>query len=216
MIEKKHLWNKDIFLKTEYPVALDSPNHLNPYGGSQQDFTDGTKFAEDLIKNFPEKKTLLDLGTATGTVPCSMRKVWKELPEILILETCDISRPFKIVDSLNEIVKFDFITAWSVIEHIDPKRLQILFENINFHLKETGYGIFKIDFGVNEWHQSIKTKEEWDTLLLKYFGIDREIKEKYNWHYCRPTEDEIKRELELLHTNNDIRKGGDFWWVRKN
>lgn len=55
---------------TEHPIAVDSNDHLIPHG-TVRDRSDATKFCEFVRYNWPEKQTLLDLGTANGTVVTS-------------------------------------------------------------------------------------------------------------------------------------------------
>lgn len=226
----KFIFGKDIFLKTKYPIAFDSPDHLDPEGGAQSDFTDGSMFADELKENFLLKIKLLDLGTAVGTVPLSMRKKgfyaiglegsdasknrkmegWRTHPGIL--STCDISRPFRIENNNSKIVHFDFITAWSVIEHIYPDRLDVLFNNIKNHLEADGYGIFKIDLGNNKWHQSINL--DWVSILNSYFVIDYDIEKLRDWNYCRPTKEELIR----ARINDPMitkYSGCLFFWVKQ-
>ncbi len=77
------VFNRDVFLKTDHPIAVDSEDHWSPEDQSELyhnkplsfmcDFYSGAQFAETLLKEFPGKRTLLDLGTATGSVPLTMR-----------------------------------------------------------------------------------------------------------------------------------------------
>lgn len=222
-------FDNDIFLITDFPVALDSPDHTDPYG-TIQDFTDGKPFAEHLTKHFPEKRRLIDLGTATGTVPMTMRELgmlsiglegsdtpkiqklgaWGEMPDIV--RTCDISRPFHIIGEKGNLIKFDFITSWDVIEHIHPDRLNILFENIKSLMNKKSIGIFNINLTTSIHHQSgSMTKEEWTNIILDYFdmipGFTFDKSGAYQKHpYCRPINEELERE-ELGHYRT-------FWWVR--
>ena len=191
---KQFLFDKDIFLKTDYSIALDSPDHINPHGGTRSDFTDGTDFAEYLLDLYPKKKTLIDLGTATGKVPLTMRETgmlsvglegsdtsqkkqlsaWREMPDIV--RTCDISRPFQIIDENNNPVKFDFVTSWGVFEHIHSDRLGILWNNIVNLMHKKSIGIFNIDLGCNEFHQSGGVpQEEWRNKLEEHFKIIEDI-----------------------------------------
>lgn len=52
---------------TEHPIALDSNDHLKPWGAIQ-DYGDPTNLCNYMITEWPDKKTLLDLGTANGSV----------------------------------------------------------------------------------------------------------------------------------------------------
>ncbi len=163
------LFGKDVRIVTQFPVALESRDTEHPeWSGSTHDFTDGTEFALELMQAFPGKRTLLDLGTATGSVPLTMRKAgmlavglegsdipqetkigaWKEMPDIV--RTCDISKPFEIVSQENgDPITFDFITAWGVMEHILLKDFCQTLINIQEHMNDESIAILNIDIGYN-------------------------------------------------------------------
>lgn len=77
------VFGKDVFLKTDHPTAVDSEDGWSPPEEAAQyfnkplsfmcDFYEGETFASALLKEFPGKNKLLDLGTATGSVPLTMR-----------------------------------------------------------------------------------------------------------------------------------------------
>ena len=78
------VFGKDVFLKTEYPVAVDSndayliPEEHAKYFGQPLsficDFHSGEALAKELLSERPGRTKLLDLGTGTGSVPLTMRK----------------------------------------------------------------------------------------------------------------------------------------------
>lgn len=234
-MKQRLLFDQDIFLKTDFPVALDSPDHIDPHGGTQQDYTDGTSFAKYLAKHFPDKKTIIDLGTATGTVPLTMCKfgmnavglegsdaskkrgigAWGEAPGIV--RTCDISRPFSIVDKIGKPFRFDFVISAEVFEHIEPCRIEILFENIRDLMHDESIGVFNINLCRNKYHQSgHMTKDDWQSFLERYFDIipewtfnnDGQFKDH---PYTRPCKEERER-----MTRQGVRFDyyRTFWWVR--
>jgi cyclopropane fatty-acyl-phospholipid synthase-like methyltransferase len=93
-----------------------------------------------------------------------------------VLFTCDISRSFIVTDDKNNPVKFDFITAWEVVEHIHPSRLDTFFENVKKHLKENGLFICTVslvsDFSSGtELHQSLLKDNEWVAIIGKHFSF---------------------------------------------
>jgi len=162
------LFGKDIFLQTDNPIAVLSSDRLAPSGGSGIDnFTDGTDFAEDLKAYFPGKKTLLDFGTATGTVPLTMRKAgmlavgiegcemfkknnegaWSEMPDIVRL--CDAGKPWRIVDTTGKNIIFDFIISWGTVEHIPLKDIHNTMESILAHTDKNSIIMLNIDLGFN-------------------------------------------------------------------
>lgn len=216
------VFGKDVFLETKYPLALDSKDDWSPeeyehvFGrfplSIVADFWDGSDMARDLLKMFPGKDKLLDLGTATGSVPLSMRKVgmkalglegqpckdlvipvrffkdpdlyaWTVSPEIV--DTCDVTYPFKIVDNARDVVKFDYIISTDCFEHLREERLLTLLDNIYNHLKDDGYGIFDIAlFAFHKMHQTVKERQWWKTLLEQKFLICEDLM-SMDFHYVR-------------------------------
>ena len=238
------LFDKDIFLITAYPIACNSLDYANPNdSGSTHDFTDGTDFALDLIKYFPNKKALLDLGTATGIVPLTMRETgllavglegsdeplkrelgaWKVMPDIV--RTCDISKPFRIVDREGNRIIFDFIVSWGTLEHIDFRNFTQTLENVYNATDKNSIICLNIDLGYNpsdgfhllwkDWQGEDEVIEKLKILkfmLTTFFIIDEELQKLTDWHYCRPTKEEIKANLKLSVNKFS---GRSFWWLRK-
>jgi 2-polyprenyl-3-methyl-5-hydroxy-6-metoxy-1,4-benzoquinol methylase len=146
-----------ITIKTKYPVAYDSKDHINPYGCVQDNNTNNNYIDE--IKNYFKNKQLkiLDIGCAGGQLMIDHhnkgdlavglegssnaingkgKNNWYEFKD-KILFLCDASRPYSI--ELNkQKIKFDFIQSWEVIEHIPGDRLNIFFTNIKNHLDYNG------------------------------------------------------------------------------
>jgi len=242
---KNYFFNKDIFLVTQNPLAIDSKDSQYPIdSGCTHDFTNGTDFALDLMKFFPGKKTLLDLGTATGTVPLSMRKVgliavglegsdaprqqklgaWTEYWNITA--TCNIGKPFKIIDIEGNPIIFDFVTAWGVIEHIPLKDIPIVMNNILNHTNKDSIIILNIDLGYNPidgyhmlWKNHRVIKDECQEriniirrLLSDFFIIDERLKKLTKWRYCRPTKVEMETNLKA---KVNIYSGRSYWWLKK-
>lgn len=226
-------FDEEIFLKTDFEVARDSYDQAKP-GGSVQDFNDGYEFATELIEVFKDN-SLLDLGTATGTVPMTMRKAgmlavglegcdapkirnlgaWKDYPQII--RNADISRPFEIRNQNGEIVKFKFITGWSTFEHIYTDRLDILFENIKKHLKDDGFLIANIDTdGDSErWHKTIRQWYEWREILSKHFFLDEKTLISWDWHFPRPSKEEIEIGKKLNGRLWTAKADKTYWWCMK-
>lgn len=113
------------------------------------------------------------------------RAEWATIPNYLF--TADIGEPFKLLKN-NDIVKFNVITAWELIEHISEDKLRTVFENINHHLVPNGVVIMSVSTkkdiidGVN-LHQTVKSKDWWIKIffelgfkhhkgVLGYFGYD--------------------------------------------
>lgn len=238
-------FNKDIILQTEHPVALSSTDRLDHIhqefnrSGSVHDFTDGSVFANELRGRFPGKNTLLDLGTATGTVPQTMcmsgmeaiglegseaakdRRLgaWGVCPQIL--STCDIGEPFRITKPDGASVVFDFVTSWGVMEHLPEAGLRQCLKNIDAHLAIDGIGILNIDLAYNpddDFHM-LWTNFEGDdaakiaylrSIIEEYFDIDQSL-ENQKWTYCRPTQGE-REGLRQKQLPEDFDR--TYWWIR--
>lgn len=228
-------FDKDIFLKTDFPVAVDSPDHWDIHGGSCH-YTDGEPFGKYLLQYWPEKKTLIDLGTASGSIPMTMRKVgllsvglegsdaakkrkihaWELMPDIV--RTCDISRPFEIVDINNKPVKFDYVISYATIEHIQTDRLKVLWQNIRNMMNADTIGIFNIDLGVNKYHLSGGwTPKMWqDELEANNFEVMHDwtfdVNGNFQYHpYCHPDVNALKV---IFRDKLPFYSGRTFWWVR--
>ena len=175
-------------LRTDAPIAADSPDHIVPWGTANDDTRDA-HFNEKLYGFMAYRRPLyvLDLGCAGGGFVRSLledghfalglegsdysqkrwRAQWGNIPHHL--KTCDITKPFAVLDrEASERALFDVITAWEVIEHIPEADLDQLFRNILDHLKADGYFMGSVctvpdvdpKTGAN-WHQSVYPREWW-------------------------------------------------------
>lgn len=101
-------FGRDVFMKTEHPTAVDSKDDWSPEDQSELyhgmplsfmcDFYTGERFAKELFKEFGKSKNkLLDLGTATGSVPLTMRKVGMHA---LGLDGLDVGKRKKITSDM--------------------------------------------------------------------------------------------------------------------
>ncbi len=178
----------EIFLKTDFPLAFDSPDHLFPYG-TAQDNSVNERFNAKLFAlmasrtPFHEIK-ILDLGCAGGGFVRSClnrgafaiglegsdfskkryRAEWPLLADKRLF-TADISRPFALFRK-QETLCFDVITSWEVFEHLAEERVDQAIQNIRTHLKESGLAILSIspnDSTVNgtQLHLCIQSKSWW-------------------------------------------------------
>ena len=133
--------NQQIQVLTRYPVAIDSPDHLSPFGAAHDNHTD-ENFIRDCQNHFSRKISFMDLGTAGGATPimafesgnlaiglegsnfqiknkdAQFHEQWKKYYGN-VLFNCDISQPFEVCQKFKPI-QFDVICAWEVIEHINP------------------------------------------------------------------------------------------------
>src|SRR3989344_8369619 len=142
-----------ITLKTKYPLAYKSPDHIMPIG-TRYDQSRNWRFNANLYRLFPENYLvkLMDLGCSGGTLVKDViddghfsiglegsdwskkfkRAAWAYIPDFLF--TCDISKKFT-VQMDGKPIKFDAVTAWEVMEHIKTEGLPALLKNVKNHLE---------------------------------------------------------------------------------
>ena len=179
---------KNITLKTDHPIAFDSPDHITPWG-TMRDNTTNLEFIDEIheffkLNNEVDNFNFLDLGCSGGQLVVDFHKRgnlsvglegsdysvkhqranWPEYHN-KILFTCDVTKPYTIYNN-DEKVEFDLITAWEVVEHIHPKDLSNFFSYINDNLKTGGSFLASIStVGDNalgiDLHQSVFTEAEW-------------------------------------------------------
>ena len=179
---------KNITLKTDHPIAFDSPDHITPWG-TMRDNTTNLEFIDEIheffkLNNEVDNFNFLDLGCSGGQLVVDFHKRgnlsvglegsdysvkhqranWPEYHN-KILFTCDVTKPYAIYNN-DEKVEFDLITAWEVVEHIHPKDLSNFFSYINDNLKTGGSFLASIStVGDNtlgiDLHQSVFTEAEW-------------------------------------------------------
>ena len=167
---------------TSNPVAVNSPDHINPYGTSRDNSTN-LKFVKEIKDKHGHPINFLDIGCSGGQLVVDFhitgnfaiglegsdysvkheRANWPVYHN-KILFTCDCSKPFFILDDDGFFIQFDVITAWEVIEHFSPHDLSQVFLNISNHLKPGGsfYGTINPEPDTaGPWHQSVFSKTEW-------------------------------------------------------
>jgi len=196
-------------LITDHPVALDSPDHIQPHG-TKRDNTIKPRFNECLIDCFEGKKpSVLDFGCAGGGMVRSLiddgciavglegsdynlvrnRKEWRVIPDNLF--TCDLGYPFTLTNGSKEPYQFDVITAWEFLEHMPEERLPVMIENMRRHLKPKGLLIGSTNPsstfeyahapGDMEHHLTQKSMVWWSDLFWDHgFKSDRDIEQHFN------------------------------------
>lgn len=187
---------EDVILtvKTDKPVAYDSPDHTTPWGTKQDNHTDW-KFCLKMADWIPlERLSVLDLGCSGGGFVKTIwdmgglavgiegsdysklrgRAEWGTIPHLLF--TADITVPFQVLrrtPSGDVPLRFPIITGWEFIEHIHRDHLPAVFENIDRHLEPGGVVILSVcpddDIidGVN-LHQTVEPPAWWFTEAAKY------------------------------------------------
>jgi 2-polyprenyl-3-methyl-5-hydroxy-6-metoxy-1,4-benzoquinol methylase len=187
-----------IILKTDHPIAYDSPDHLMPWG-TMRDNTTNANFIEEIHEFFKlnydlDNFNFLDLGCSGGQLAVDFYKQgnlsvglegsdysvkhqranWPEYHN-KILFTCDVTKPYSLYNE-GEKIEFDIITAWEVVEHIHPDDLSDFFKYINDNLKPGG--IFLASVSTIEdviegfkLHQTLFSEVEWYQKLPKLTSL---------------------------------------------
>ena len=136
-----------ITLETNYPVALESYDHIYPLGTMKDNHSN-----LELIRKFKNLnvKSLLDIGCAGGAFveDCikngieavgiegsdyslkAKRASWATIPNNLF--TADATKPF-VLRKDGQRIRFDIITCWEFLEHIEKADLSYVMDNINAH-----------------------------------------------------------------------------------
>lgn len=188
-----------IKLETKFPIAYESNDYKVPHG-TIRDNTRYPRFVRKCEQIFLNKERLkfLDLGCSGGGMVLDaiirghvgiglegndasliqQRAEWRLLKDCLF--TCDITKPFKLYNQLNrdKYEKFDVITAWEVLEHIQDEDLDQLFENLLNHLEIGGIFVASIAnwddidpiTGVN-WHVNTHDYDWWKERFTS-FGFE--------------------------------------------
>ena len=187
---------------TDHPVALNSPDHIFPWGTKRDNTTD-VGFIEEIEDYFGRRNKIkaLDIGCSGGQLTIdfcmrghdaigiegsdysakNFRANWPSYYNNKLF-TCDAVKPYEVVRvDNNEKVYFDLVTAWEVIEHIKEEDLDCFFGNITAHMKEGSIfcGSISVIEDVIEGHalhQTVQPKEVWRSEILpKYFSTVEEF-----------------------------------------
>lgn len=200
-------------LDTAYPVALDSPDHIQPRS-TVRDNSINPNFNRRLLQLFPDDKkpSILDLGCAGGGMVKTLiddgciavglegsdynllhqRAEWATIPDNLF--TCDLGYPFILHTGNGKPYKFDVITAWEFMEHIPEERIDQLITNMRKHLKPGGLVIGSISDCDSIWE-----------------GIQHHLTRKPFWWW---NEQFGKHEFER-RTDHEMHFDNASAWVRK-
>jgi len=181
---------------TDHPVAVESPDHLVPWG-TAQDNSRNQRFNARLIAMVPhDRLSVLDLGCSGGGQVRSfieqgylavgvegsdysarrLRAEWSTIPDYLF--TADVTKPFRIRTTRgSDALQFGVITMWEVIEHIAERDMPELFANIDAHLQPGGLVIMSVSPNSDiiegvELHQTIQPKPWWEAFFTANGWID--------------------------------------------
>lgn len=179
----------EVVLRTGHPVATDTVDHRFPHG-TARDNTRAPWFVARCERALgPGPLTVLDLGCAGGGLVFDftlrghravglegsdfseqrLRAEWRLLGDRLF--TCDVTRPFELIDTSGggtAPMRFRLITAWDVMEHFHPDRIDAVLDNVLRHLAPDGLFAGSISTrparsapdGTN-YHGTIRPREWW-------------------------------------------------------
>ena len=183
---------------TDHPVATDSPDHIFPWG-TARDNTSDLGFILEIEYFFGGKKIkTLDVGCSGGQLTIDFnsrghtaigiegsdyslktaRANW--IPEYYnkFLFTCDATKPYSVTDGENnDLMRFDLITSWEVLEHIHKDDFDTFFGNMVKHMHKDSIFCASISpkpdiVEGHILHQSVYSEDVWKNFILtKYFDI---------------------------------------------
>lgn len=174
-----------IRIKTEHPVAYDSPDHILPWG-TMRDNSTNEEFINQTEQWFDNNKfSVLDIGCSGGQMivdyynkghlavgvegsDYSVKHKRANWPAFYNknLFTADATKPFSLEFITGDPIKFDLITAWELIEHIHPNDLNALFKNVYNNLKHDGIFV-----------ASISTKDD----VIDGVVLHQSVFQQHNW-----------------------------------
>lgn len=194
---------------TDNPIAIDSIDHLEPLGTKNDNFFNQA-FNKKLYLLFRRPIKVIDLGCAGGAFVKSVlddgyfsiglegsdynfkNKLheWVTIPNNL--HTCDCSKPFLVTDQ-SRLLKFDVVTSFDFMEHIEEKDLGTLFENMYNLIQADSLLVHSIaTFESGEYHKTVQDKDWWVKMFQKYgFYVYDELCDFNYWNtkeWLRPTE----------------------------
>ncbi len=212
--------NVKVERETNHPVAFESPDHIAPKGTAVNNSTN-KKFVlhmdAKLSREFAgQTLQMMDLGCAGGQLVIDFmslgwvgvgiegsdfslkhrRANWATHANTNLF-TGDITKPFQI--KMNALpAQMNLITAWEVMEHIAPKDLPAVFDNIVKHMAPGGYFIASttetsdIHEGL-ELHQTQWTNAEWRAWVsknypdLEYVDVGLVIYQFVRYNFIHPS-----------------------------
>lgn len=102
------------------------------------------------------------------------RAEWATIPNNLFC--CDITHPFTVYSGLvfektghKTSFRFDCVTAWEVLEHIKEKDLNVLLENVLYHLMPDGIFCVSVSSQNGYHHETVRNKDWWMDKFESYY-----------------------------------------------
>lgn len=165
-------------LRCDKPVAIDSPDHLRPFGCVDPIIYTNKLFNKRLYELISTKALILDIGCGgAGFVKDCLddgykaaglegsdeplkrgHSYWPFLAGYFLF-TCDVTENFQLYN-FEELAKFDVITSWEFLEHIHLDKIDAVMENTRKHMKTQGLYICSISVG-SEAYCDLTRGSEW-------------------------------------------------------
>lgn len=187
-------------------------NNLKLNCSAAEDNHSDLRLVDEVCSSFENPINCLDLGCAGGALILDFDKdprtnicigldgsdgvyrhnAWNIEENKEVLRHANLVKDFTILDDL-ELIKFDVISCFEVIEHFDIFQLDTFFNNVDRHLNESGFffgsiALFPDTRDSNGYHQShplynpnlpqyklhktvFSDRSEWDNILEKYFTV---------------------------------------------
>lgn len=218
-----------VTLRAERHLAIDSPDHLMPWGTRINDCVN-PRFNSKLWRAYPETQVvrILDLGCSGGAFVKSCiddghfavglegsdfsklhsRSAWATIPDFLF--TCDVTRPWKLTVDRgfgDQPLNFDVVTAWDVIEHIQDSDLPSLAANVHSHLAPGGLWILSVAnhediVGGVRLHQIVQPKAWWRKRFqeLDFVPLD-DFAAYFSTQFVRGARRDSERSFHFVLTN---------------
>jgi SAM-dependent methyltransferase len=181
-------------VRTRYPLAAESVDHLHPRG-TKNDNSTNLEFNRRLFDLVTGRRAVLDLGCSGGGFVRSIlemggqacgiegsdyskiraRAAWSEIPQNLF--TADIARPFLVLsDGL--VGRFNVLTMWEVLEHLNANELEQLAVNVHANLAPAGLFIGSVTTAQDrcegiDYHATVRPADWWSDFFVDHGFIER-------------------------------------------
>lgn len=185
----------NLTVKTEHPIAYESPDHIQPWGTARDNSTNIgliQEFLKEYLDHFLDTKNnpnVLDIGCSGGQFVIDLvkhhclavglegsdysvknqRANWPEYHNKHLF-TADITKPYEVYNGEDKVL-FDVITAWELVEHIAPEDIAPMLTHVANNLKSGGKFIASVSTKPDVingvvLHQSVFSQQEWLNSIL--------------------------------------------------
>ena len=190
-------------------------NELQLSCSAAEDNHTDASLIQDICSRFKNKFNCLDLGCAGGGLILDLNKnekteicvgldgsdgvykhnSWNIEENRRVLKHANLVKNFHILNDESNIVKFDCVFCFEVIEHFREDQLDLFFKNVDRHLSDSGFffgsiALFPDTRDSNGYHQDhpkydsnlpqyelhktvLESSEKWNEILSKYFIVDK-------------------------------------------